>query len=79
MSRKTKVVTLSVTTEEVKALADRVLSGDEVETDLNDGSLVAVLQELRQRGYGLAQRSEIERYWHPFLLKVERTHDDDKR
>lgn len=55
----------------IGALADSVVQGDVVEVDLNDGSFVALMEELRRRGYRLAKRSESEKYLQPFLFKVE--------
>ena len=57
-------------TQDIGALADRVLAGDVVEAELSDGTLGRLMDELKRRGYGLAERSEVEKYMQPFLFRV---------
>lgn len=63
---------------EIVEMAERIMRGDVVDADLADGTFVAVMEELKRRGWGLAERSEAEKWLKPFLLKVERTHGDNQ-
>ncbi len=53
-------------------MAERVIAGDVVETDLNDGSFVALMEELRRRGYKLQERAadDPEKQYRPWLFRV---------
>jgi hypothetical protein len=55
-------------------MADRALAGEVVTTDLNDGSFVALMEELRRRKFVLAPRAEDDpdRKRNPFLFHVSR-------
>jgi hypothetical protein len=57
----------------VAELADMVVSGQIVEACLTDGTFVALMNELRRRGWVLRPRAEDEagRWLKPFLYRVE--------
>ena len=59
-----------MTPEQIRAWADQVVYGQVVTTDLNDGSFVALMAELRRRGYAPVNRTPIERELKPFIVKV---------
>jgi hypothetical protein len=56
----------------VVALADRVALGHVVEADLTDGTFVALMSELKQRGLVLQPRAESDpvKWLKPFLFRV---------
>jgi hypothetical protein len=58
-------------TQDIGVMADRVLQGDVIEADLTDGTFGLLMDELKKRGYGLAQRTEVEKHLQPFLFRVE--------
>jgi hypothetical protein len=58
------------TPQDIGVMADRVMRGDVVEADLTDGTFGLLMDELKRRGYGLAQRSEVEKHLQPFLFRV---------
>jgi hypothetical protein len=57
-------------TQDIGVMADRVLRGDVVEANLTDGTFGLLMDELKRRGYGLAQRTEVEKHLNPFLFRV---------
>ena len=65
-----KAQTIKRSTQDIGVMADRVLRGDVVEADLTDGTFGLLMDELKRRGYGLAERSEVEKYMQPFLFRV---------
>ncbi len=60
----------AVKPEQIMAWADQVVHGQVVTTDLNDGSFVMLMAELRRRGYAPVNRTPIERELKPFVVKV---------
>jgi hypothetical protein len=69
-----KVVSVEEVSDMAKALADRVVLGYVVEADLADGTFVALMNELKARGYVLQPRAESDpvKWLKPFLFRVER-------
>lgn len=61
-----------MTVHEIEYMADRVMAGNVVETDLNDGSFVALMEELKRRGYTLKPRAphDMVQELRPFLFRV---------
>jgi hypothetical protein len=57
---------------DIGAMADRVMAGEVVTTDLNDDSFVMLMTELRRRGFEMAVRGKAEQYLNPFLFRVTR-------
>ncbi len=55
---------------EIAGMAEQVQRGQVVTTDLNDGSFVALMTELRRRGYAPVARKPAEKELKPFLVKV---------
>lgn len=60
--------------QDVGYMAERVIAGDLVYADLNDGSFEALMAELRRRGWVLAPRGvdDPDRQANPFLFRVKR-------
>jgi hypothetical protein len=60
--------------QDIAYMAERVIAGDLVYADLNDGSFEDLMEELRRRGYVLAPRCEDDpdRELNPFLFRVKR-------
>lgn len=58
--------------QDIGYMADKVIAGDVVETDLNDGSFVALMEELKRRGYKLKERAadDPEKQYRPWLFRV---------
>lgn len=54
----------------ISGLADLVMAGKIVSASLSDGTYVALMAELNQRGYELTVRTEIEKQAAPWLLVV---------
>lgn len=54
----------------INALANLVIAGQIVSASLNDGTYIALMQELRQRGYELDSHTEIEKQAAPWTFRV---------
>lgn len=54
----------------ISTLADLVMAGQIVSASLNDGTYIALMQELNQRGYELTDRTEIEKQAAPWTFRV---------
>lgn len=54
----------------ISGLADLVMAGKVISASLNDGTYVALMAELNQRGYELTVRTDIEKQAAPWLLVV---------
>jgi hypothetical protein len=74
----TKAPVKKAPAQDIGVMADRVLQGDVIEASLGDGTYSELMAELRRRGYGLAQRSEAEKYLKPFVFRVEKAASDDR-
>lgn len=54
----------------ISTLANLVIAGQIVSASLNDGTYIALMQELRRRGYELTDRTEIEKQAAPWTFRV---------
>ena len=70
--RSTSVVAPVVDAAVVAALAGQVEQGQAVAAGLNDGMFVALMAELRRRGWAPEERSEAEKHLKPFVVRVGR-------